>query len=161
MYRKPTHTDHYLHFESHHPLVHKMSVIRTLTSRAAALCSSPSLKKEELTHIFHALRSNDYPEKIIEKFSEQRVQPISAGNDDVKATITIPYILGTSDALRRVLSEVGVRVTFRPQATLRGLLVHPKDPVPSDMKANVVYNIPCQVCPKSYVYWANIQDTEN
>ena len=29
--------------------------------------------------------------------------------------------------------------------------MHPKDPVPSDMKANVVYNIPCQVCPKSYI----------
>ena len=48
VYRKPTHTDLYLHWDSHHTISSKYSVIGTLYYRAKTICSSPQqLQKEE------------------------------------------------------------------------------------------------------------------
>ena len=47
VYRKPTHTDQYLAFESHHPMGHKRAVVRTLMHRAEALCSSGVSRTQE------------------------------------------------------------------------------------------------------------------
>ena len=56
IYRKRTHTDKYLNFQSHHPLAHKLSVIRTLFSRADSICSSLIERSTEELHITQALR---------------------------------------------------------------------------------------------------------
>ena len=37
VYRKPTHTDQYLAFESHHPMAHKRAVVRILMHWAKVL----------------------------------------------------------------------------------------------------------------------------
>jgi len=49
VYRKPMHTDQYLHFRSHHPINHKTGVMRTLMDRKDTLVSTENDKnKEEL-----------------------------------------------------------------------------------------------------------------
>ena len=47
VYRKPTHTDQYLAFESHHPLEHKLSVIRTLFHRADIVVTDPENQQSD------------------------------------------------------------------------------------------------------------------
>ena len=41
VYRKPTHTDRYLDYNSNHPISAKLSVIHTLFHRAKQICSTP------------------------------------------------------------------------------------------------------------------------
>ena len=60
VYRKDTHTDQYLLFDSHHPLVHKLGVIRTLFHRADTISSNEDAKQEEHKHLKSALGQCSY-----------------------------------------------------------------------------------------------------
>jgi len=62
VYRKPTHTDQYLHFQSHHPIHHKSGVVRTLMDRKDTLVSTEDDKDREELHIRNALKSCGYDE---------------------------------------------------------------------------------------------------
>ena len=61
VYRKPTHTDLYLHWDSHHHMSAKFSVINILKYRAKTVCSNHQLLKEEDDHLNRALRRCKYP----------------------------------------------------------------------------------------------------
>ena len=61
VYQKPTHTDQYLHWESHHSLSAKYSVIGTLTHRAKTICANSELLQKELLHLRNALGKCNYP----------------------------------------------------------------------------------------------------
>ena len=47
VFRKPTHTDLYMQWDSHHAISSKYSVIGTLHHRANIICSSPKLLQQE------------------------------------------------------------------------------------------------------------------
>ena len=80
--------------------------------------------------------------------SELRLEPV--------ATVTLPYnTYGDYQNLARVLQQLSIHVRLRPNHTLRHTLVKPKDPVPEMSQSTVVYRIPCQDCPKTYVGESN------
>ena len=56
----PTHTDQYLNFTYHHPLVHKRSVVRTLTNRAKLYVITSDDQQAEIDHVRNAFRANNY-----------------------------------------------------------------------------------------------------
>ena len=74
VYRKPTHTDLYLPWDSNHNLSAKYSVIKTLTHRAFTICSTPKLLEEELKHLEEALGHCKYPKWAIKKVFRQQQQ---------------------------------------------------------------------------------------
>ena len=65
VYRKPTHTNRYLDFFSHHDKRHKISTAETLLHLATKLLSMKQGKETELIHVSNALRSNNYPHNVI------------------------------------------------------------------------------------------------
>ena len=57
VYRKPTHTDRYLYYNSNHPISAKLSVIHTLTHRAKQVCSTPESLVKEMDHLHKSCKT--------------------------------------------------------------------------------------------------------
>ena len=62
VYHKPTHTNWYLDYYSHHPSAHKSAV-----SRGEVLSSSSACHEHECSKIIAALESNNYPRSFLQK----------------------------------------------------------------------------------------------
>ena len=156
VYRKPTHTDHYLQFDSHHPLIHKLGVFRTLSQRAEQVISDPDTLTNEKNHIKKSLRKCGYPDWVFSENQKDRDER-GCGTGNIKrgheAWVTIPYIRGLSENIKNILKEHGVTVFYKPQNTLRQQLVKVKDKQPVDKRSNLVYGITCggEGCTEIYV----------
>jgi len=104
VYRKPTHSNRYLNFNSYHSLENKKSVIRTLINRAFTHISNPEILNIELEFITNILKNNNYPNNIIKSIEKQIHKKYNNSNNkdekvdlDYSKIISIPYIRGTSE----------------------------------------------------------------
>ena len=150
VFRKKTHTDKYLNFQSHHPLAHKLAIVQTLHNRANTHYAFASDRVEESKWVCRALLLNGYPRRLSQH--NRDVAPSQPKErEDQRIVVTIPYIRGVSESICRVLGAFDIRTQFRPLTTLRNMLVRVKDPVPQGMKSGVVYQVGCQDCPATYV----------
>ncbi|KAI8498076.1 hypothetical protein Bbelb_240200 [Branchiostoma belcheri] len=112
VYRKPTHTDQYLAFDSHHPLKHKLAVIKTLSHRTDNIITSDQAKTYEHRHLRGALAKCGYQNLTFNKAlkpSDQskskktrKCKPLTNKN---KANITISYVQGVSEKLRWIFQN--------------------------------------------------------
>jgi hypothetical protein len=69
VYRKPTHTNQYIAWDSDQPLQHKGSTILSLTRRARLLPSGPVHQAAKLKKVHQALALNGYPLWAIKRYS--------------------------------------------------------------------------------------------
>ena len=158
VYRKPTHTDQYLAFDSHHPLEHKLSVIKTLFHRADSIVTSDTAKRDEQKHLRGALAKCGYQHWAFNKAlkpsdQSKKTRKCKPLTDRNKVNITIPYVQGVSEKLRRIFQNFNIATNFKPQSTLRQKLVHPKDRPRKGIKANVIYRLKCEEpnCINTYI----------
>ena len=137
---------------SHHPLQHKLGVIRTLEHRAKTLVTNPEDKEAELQTIRRVLGYCGYKRSHFAIANANK--PPTRNNQDAascKGSITIPYARGVSEGLRRVISKSGVQVHFKPRNTLREHLVSPKDKLKKEERCHTVYEHMCKTCRASYI----------
>ena len=71
VYRKPTHTQQYIHWNSNHPKNMLLGVMKGLIHRAHVLCDLDEELLEELTLLKDVFISNGYPEKLVLQTLEQ------------------------------------------------------------------------------------------
>ena len=70
VYRKPTHTDQYLAYDSHHPQSVKRGIVKCLYDRAKHLITTLSVISKEKKHLSSVLVSNGYPSSFIRKLTK-------------------------------------------------------------------------------------------
>ena len=156
VYRKPTHTDQSLQFDSNQPLQHKLGVIRTLHHRCQTLCSNEDLKLAEIEHLKKVLSVSGYTKSAWETATKSSSPDSPLSRDTTssvpnKGSITLPYVGPATDAVARNIRKTGVKVHIKPANTIRSKLVHPKDKINTLDQAGVVYRIQCNDCPSLYV----------
>ena len=124
VYRKPTHTDQYLHYSSHHQTSCKESVISSLFNRTYSIITNKDDLLKENTRIKQVLKENGYGESIINNIfrritnnhslpqSQQVTQITDIQEEEIRISINLPYVEGTSEKLRRILRSHKIRSTF-------------------------------------------------
>ena len=115
VYRKPTHTDQYIHWDSNHHITAKQSVFNTLAHRAKTMSSTQENLDKELLHIKTALHHCQFPDWALNqwqhKFNHPNQAPVSSttntnnnptNNNNYKTTIVVPYIPQTADKFKKL-----------------------------------------------------------
>ena len=160
VFRKTTHTDLYLQWDSHHTIPSKYSVAGTLYNRASTVCSTPQLLQEE--HLFKALTRCKYPMWAIKRArmksqnpnkNKTRRKQTGQNNNKTNLYMVVPYHQGLSERIKRTCNKFGIQVFFKGGQTIRTLLMAPKDKDPITNKSEVIYRYKCSEhgCNEEYI----------
>ena len=156
VYKKPTHTNQYLAFDSNHQASTKIGIIRTLYLRAKTIITEPTDLEQENMEIEQCLSNCGYPKWALRRGKQSVYHPTPTRQtpndptDQPKSTIVLPYVRGLSENLRRIFNKHKIRTCFKCNDTLRSALVKLKDPIPVFERSGVVYEVPCK-CSATYV----------
>ena len=138
VYRKPTHTDQYVQWDSHHHLSAKFSVVHTLSHRASTVCSKHELLQKEKDHLRRALTKCNYPkwalDKVEKRLNKSTRQATDGGTTGAQPTtneatnkghIVIPYTQGLCESIKKICGRYGIQTHFKGGRTIKSLLVSP------------------------------------
>ena len=97
VYRKPTHTDGYLPFHSHHHLRMLTGVMQCMRNRAHQICEDIN-KQKELDHLEEVFIANGYPVRTVKKtFSSTARSREKDTEEDPAKPMFVPYVRGVSE----------------------------------------------------------------
>ena len=140
--------DKYLHSNSHHHPKQKVSVIKTLNTRASRI-SDPEHLEEELNHLYKVFINNGYQKNVIQKSIKESTTNNRKRKTLENPRISLPYIKGTTDKIAKILTKHNIMVAFTPPNTIKNMLSSAKDLIdPKNLKG--VYSVPCS-CGKIYI----------
>ena len=94
VYRKPTHTDQYLAYDSHHPQSVKRGIVKCLYNRSKHL-TKPSVISQEKKHLSSVLVSNGYPFSFLKNVTKTKKQTATKEPaPEIKSTAVLTYVKG-------------------------------------------------------------------
>ena len=147
IYRKSTHTDQYLNFNSNHHISQKIGIVGTLRHRINTIITTEDEKKKEELRMKKMLRINDYPEWTLkEKKKKEKVE-----KEEYIKTVSIPYIQKTSEKIAKEFKRYNIKTIYKPSRTMKNYLCKMKDEVDDLDRGGIVYHVECEEHKESYI----------
>ena len=120
--------------------------------------SDPEEVRKEKEYIKTALGRCGYPDWAFHKANKPQRDTQAApervgGSGGKPRRISIPYVEGLSDRLRKVFRQHSIQTSTKPVNSLRQALVHVKDKTPHEKRSHLVYGLKCphSDCDRTYV----------
>ena len=164
VYRKPTFTGVYTHFDSFIPSVYKIGLLSTILFRYYSICSSFQLFHLEVLKFKNIFLKNGYPVKLLDscihKFLEKLfVKKVVRDTVPKKEyNIVLPY-LGTLSCkiqkqfrklFREFIPSGKINIIFKTERRISHFLKF-KDVLNSDFDSHVIYSYTCPSCNAGYI----------
>jgi hypothetical protein len=149
VYRKPTYTDKYLNFKSHHHYSQKISVIDSLAYRALKISDSDNVQ------IKNVLVYNDYPLKLIQQRIQvmtNRIQQNIIGLKNDGNWCAIPFVGAITYRISKILrNKLNINLGYYTGTKLSSFLNSHKDKCAAENTNCGIYSVNCSSCPKKYI----------
>ena len=147
VYRRPTHIDQYLHWDSKHFIMAKHSAFNALTHRAKVVSTNQQSLHKELEYIREAQQACSFPPWALDNLQYKSNwkhnihhgqnyadnQPNNnknnnrgtnnSNNNNKNISIVIPYIQGLGERFKRTCNSRGIQVHFKGTNTIKTLLM--------------------------------------
>ncbi|XP_071576680.1 uncharacterized protein [Temnothorax nylanderi] len=158
-YRKPTFSSRYINFFSNHPIQYKINTITSLIDRAILL-SDNRFHAANINIVKEILLNNSFPIEIIDKRINARLKTLKNTVERVDATrnefdarhcITVPYVKGVSEDIRRIFDTVHLDTIYTIPKKLEGIIKSGKDKLDKDNETELVYKMDCSDCDAIYI----------
>ena len=144
IYRKPTHTDQYLAFDSNHHVSQKLGIVHTLNRRRDRLVTTQESKEKEGRHIRNALRRCSYPQWAVNKRIRPKEKQENEERKDYEWPVVIPYVKKISERMARVYKRFGLRTVHKPTRTLKSAVCNMKEKIHEMDRVDAVYEVECK-----------------
>ena len=144
VYRKPTFSGVYTHFDSFLPSTYKIGMIYTLVFTCFRICSDWNKFHKEIIFLKDMFLKNGYPTSFIDKCFKTLLDQLF---------IKKPQVLNLTklqNVLKRVLGCCKIQIVFKSQRNLSNVFRF-KDRLPYELISRVVYKFQCGRCNSSYI----------
>ena len=156
VYRKPTHSNSYIHaFSKHDPKI-KSSTISNIFLRAYNICSNIYID-EEIDYIFKSFTKLGYSNRLIMNahFNARRTYFRVRDNNfniDDRKYLVLPFIEKSSD-INNMAKAFNISIVNRSNSSLESILKN--NCRSSNDEGGAIYQIKCQSCDSCYIGESN------
>ncbi|XP_072375519.1 uncharacterized protein [Diabrotica undecimpunctata] len=159
IYRKPTQTDHVIHFNSNHPISHKLSAFNSFIHRLETIPLSNTNYIQELNIIKQIAFNNGYNPDIIHKLIYKKKRKLlqqSAYHNitsDSPSYFSLPFHCPTlSESIKNTIlnSVENIKISFKVNNKLSRSLCNSKDSIDFSKRSGV-YKLQCSDCDATYI----------